>query len=515
MTLAHQDIRERLVDYLFGELDEPARAAFDEHLAGCESCRATVEATAKARAMAREVVRAPLEEPVPLGLRSRVLAAAAAAAEERRAAASTTTVAAAAAAAIAAAGSPPGKGKGGSSTDAPSASGERDRGESPRRGWFDWLRGRWAFPTFATVAAMAAFFLFRSTILREARNPLGDDPADKLGLPSSGPASGAKPEPPVPAAGDSEPRRFDDRDMKGKLATEPAGKAAAPAVGARATSGELGGAGKVAAGAAESDRRGGVERSMRRKAGTPAGPAPRAVGGGSLEGLAHPASARAAGPEQGALHVAKPAAAKPAARAPLREESPGRAPAKAKNPAKADLDELGARADEPLGFATPPPPARAAPSGRSAASGSVAADRDEPAALAGERLADKKAKQSKEARTRAADEAPGVESAQDDQAQVAASRAERAPPAARPASAAPAPSAASSAPAAPADPARPLAQRADQLLAARRYVEASAAYRDLLRRFPDHPSVPQWRTRLSAADRAAADAGFATPPPLR
>jgi len=516
MTLAHQDIRDRLVDYLFGELDGPARAAFDEHLAGCESCRETVDATAKARAMAREVVRAPLDEPVPLGVRSRVLAAAAAAAEERRAAASTTTVAAAAAAAIAAAGSPPSKGKDGSSTEASSSSGDGPRGRagSPRPGWFDWLRGRWAFPTLATVAAMAAFFLVRGTILREARHPIDEETAEKLASPGSSPASGAGPEAPVPAAREAE-RRPDDREVRGQLAPEPAAKTPATADGARAASAVLGGAGKgsgTVAGANEADRRGGVERS-RRQAATPAGPAPRAVAGDALGGLARPTSGSLSEREEGASRTAKPPPAKPAARparAVKKEETPVRAPARTKNAAKADLDELGARADEPAGFASPPPPAPAA-----APSGGAAADRDEPAA---ERRADKKAKEPREAKTRAAAEVPGVESAQDDEgAPAAASRA--AAPAARPTSGESAPSAASAAPAPPPDPARALAQRADQLLAARRWTEASAAYRDLLRRFPTHPSAPQWRIRLAAADRGAAggtgSSGFATPPPAR
>jgi TolA-binding protein len=65
------------------------------------------------------------------------------------------------------------------------------------------------------------------------------------------------------------------------------------------------------------------------------------------------------------------------------------------------------------------------------------------------------------------------------------------------------------------DPAIALSDRAAKLLASRRFTEASAAYRDLLRRFPDHPSAPLWRARLAASDHAAAadSTGFTAPPP--
>jgi hypothetical protein len=64
------------------------------------------------------------------------------------------------------------------------------------------------------------------------------------------------------------------------------------------------------------------------------------------------------------------------------------------------------------------------------------------------------------------------------------------------------------------DPAVALSDRAAKLLAARRFSEASAAYRDLLRRFPKHPSAPLWRARLAASDAAGGSdtSGFAAPP---
>jgi hypothetical protein len=47
-----------------------------------------------------------------------------------------------------------------------------------------------------------------------------------------------------------------------------------------------------------------------------------------------------------------------------------------------------------------------------------------------------------------------------------------------------------------------LLRRADRAFADRRWGEAAAAYRDLLRRYPDHRSAPSWKTRLAACDQA-------------
>jgi hypothetical protein len=52
-----------------------------------------------------------------------------------------------------------------------------------------------------------------------------------------------------------------------------------------------------------------------------------------------------------------------------------------------------------------------------------------------------------------------------------------------------------------------LARRADELYAAGRWAEATAAYADLLRRFPTAEPAPRWRARLATAQREAA------PPP--
>lgn len=150
MTFTHTDIEERLIDFLYGELDAEARAAFDVHITACDACRSEVRAFEQTRAAARAVVRAPLEHPVPAAVRARVMDAAA------RATAARGIV---------------------GHAPAPKVAGPRTR-VAPR--WFAWLRARWALPTFATVAAICALLLVRETIFREARRPLGEAPPADL-----------------------------------------------------------------------------------------------------------------------------------------------------------------------------------------------------------------------------------------------------------------------------------------------------------------------------------------------
>ena len=69
-----------------------------------------------------------------------------------------------------------------------------------------------------------------------------------------------------------------------------------------------------------------------------------------------------------------------------------------------------------------------------------------------------------------------------------------------------------SAGAAATDPVPALVEHAEKLMAARRFKDAATAYRELLRRFPNHAAVPSWRKRLATAEAADA-ATFAAPPP--
>jgi hypothetical protein len=171
MTFNHDDIRERLVDFLYGELDAGARVAFDGHLQGCDACRGEVARAGQARGIGRAVARAPLGDAVPPGVRARALAAA-------HAAANATAVGARESRSPRE--SPPG-------TDADAARGPR---------WFERISRRWAFPLFstvATVAALAVFLLARGAIFREAQQPLGGRTLDEVA-----PNDVAAPAPPAP-----------------------------------------------------------------------------------------------------------------------------------------------------------------------------------------------------------------------------------------------------------------------------------------------------------------------------
>lgn len=198
MMFTHDDIEERLIDFLYGDLDAEARAAFDAHIDACDRCRSEVRAFEQTRATARAVVRAPLADAVPAAVRARVLEAASRATAER-------TVA---------------------NKALVSKPGARDpRGVSR---WSAWFRARWTLPMFATVAAMGALLLVRETIFREAHRPLGANPPGELS---------PKPEPailpaesPVPAgtAGEqarpSEVKGIPARRLRGSVAAS-SGKA--------------------------------------------------------------------------------------------------------------------------------------------------------------------------------------------------------------------------------------------------------------------------------------------------
>ena len=179
MTFTHTDIEERLIDFLYGELDAEARAAFDAHVTACDACRSEVRASEQTRAAARAVVRAPLEEPVPAAVRARVMDAAARA-----------TVA---------------RGISGHAP-APNVAGPRTRVAAR---WFAWLRARFALPMFATVAAICALLLVRETIFREARRPLGETPPADLAPTGAAPPS------------EIAPRARDGRDQADKALAAP------------------------------------------------------------------------------------------------------------------------------------------------------------------------------------------------------------------------------------------------------------------------------------------------------
>jgi putative zinc finger protein len=561
MTFGHDDIRERLVEYLYEELDGSARAAFDGHLAACATCRADTEAAGRARGVARSVVRAPLGDTVPLGLRARVLEAAAAAAKERSsrasaAAAPVVTMPASAARAVPPISRERGIPLGGRETSSVGSAPERSN--APKwQGWIGRLRGRWTFPTFATVGALAVFLLVRGTIFREARRPLGEAPAERIG-------AGAPAVSPPPAP--TRPQDFESGEMKGALGSDERRRAlledterAAPGGGADDRAFKRKGPARhrtrvaVPGGSGQGevlDREAEVDSGALRNA--PSRPAKRDANGTSPAetnrpgGATVPDDGRKRADRQDELRKGVGVDARSSAErrpAPI----PGPAAASAPAPGSATMDrprslgggtaldvETGAgphpssaamapsRSDDLLegslpslregsaGFAQPPPPPPARgghlapdpgsppPSASKPSAGATGPALSAPAAPAPEPPRPSSARASapvhedrllsapKKAKNRSADK---VEAAAEQVEQRAAAPA--------------------------ADPAIALSDRAAKLLAARRFTEASAAYRDLLRRFPTHPSAPLWRSRLAASDRAAASesTGFATPPP--
>ena len=467
MTFTHDDIKNRLVEFLYGELEGDARAAFDAHVAGCPGCRGDVDELRRTRELARAAVRAGLEQPVPLAVHARILEAAAAAAAQ---AATATT-------------------RGAKTTAKTTAKKADGGGGAP----WAWLRARWAVPMFATVAAMGVLLLARETIFREARKPLGEASAPVV-RPMAPPAP-----PPLTAP------RAGGGGLSDQLPLPAESPAAAPAAELR----------PAALGKNERHRASVASASTSRKASADKGSAGR-----GREGLAPaPASSTAEKPAakqkvaksdlddllEGALSsggrgngtsarepeaAANRAATKPASNDDLLSGVSRRSQRQAASEAAP-----APRNSSAGGFAQPPPPAPAVTSVPAPA----------PAA--------KKAK------------APRMRKESSDSAVMGDY--ERESPQAKDEAPAAAPSAASSSaeeasesdaePKAGPDPAAPLMARAEGLMASRRWAEAAAAYRALIARFPRHEQVPNWKRRLSVVESAARQApsgkGFATPPP--
>ncbi len=67
------DMVEAVTDWMDGALDEDARDAVDEHLAGCSGCRHYVDQVRATTALAARLAGAP--EPAPDDVKTRLLAA--------------------------------------------------------------------------------------------------------------------------------------------------------------------------------------------------------------------------------------------------------------------------------------------------------------------------------------------------------------------------------------------------------------------------------------------------------
>ena len=467
MTFTHDDIRDRLVDFLYGQLDGEARAAFQAHLDGCAACREEVGGVERARVVAREVVRRPLGDAVPERVRTRAFEAARAAVAARAAA-----VPAQAQTAV----RPPAV-----------------------EGWFSRLRRRWTwtFPTFATVAAMAVFLLVRATIFREAKTPVTAErarelarPAETVAAPAAPPTPAAAEPPPAAVYRDGAAQRLGDREAPEEAAAKPAAPAASEGVAGGARHRRR----RAPASAAHDDSLDQLSDLSSSSASRGAGAAqPAPVLGGARRKMAPQKEAL---PEDDALLAAPGGSSDRRPRASAKADSAGRADDRESNARESNAGVSRQAPEAPQrAYAAPPPPP--APAAAPLAKGGGAPMMDvEEGALASDEPPAEQRKAGKKSKT-AKDKEPIAHVA----APEPSSRTE-----ADEKAAAPAP-----------DPALVRGSRAESLMNQRRWGEAITILRDLLRRYPSHPAVPRWRSLLEAAQAGqnATEDLFATPPPPR
>jgi hypothetical protein len=478
MTFSHEETQGRLLDLVYGEVEGFERAALEAHVGSCERCRRELAALGGTRAKVRAAL---VEEAAPSGVHARILRAAAeAVASSSEAPAIVVPPAAVAAPSAVVAPSPASRVPTGAPADPPSL--------------WQRLRRGWALPTFATVGAFAVLLLASKVFLNPQRTYERGHEAliPRPSAPVAPPAENAPTEAPraVEAAEQGTPRA----DEAAKTAPEApslsedlrlrnVGVARRRAIGdALAKSlphehkvgAEVSGLGELGAGSLS-----GV-LGARAAEGSASG---IGRGGGALGGHAAPASPGAfasppTGWRKGGAPAAAPASAPPAPVAAKRsaDDVPeGLSASKADKAIvqEADgeetrLDRLKAEAPAPVAEkkkAAPQPAAKPAP----AVSASVAQERAPAKATNASGSALKDTSDAKEREEGSAQEA--------------------------------------------------LAKRAEQLFAARRWSEALAAYRELLRRFPDADPAAKWRARVAQAQgevasesaRAAKKASAAEP----
>lgn len=498
MAMTHEQIDEQMVDFLYGELPADARAAFEAHVAECDRCRREVESFGQVRTVARAV----LDEAPPARVHDAILRAA------REAA-----VAAPAKEAL------------------KEAKKEVREAEPARASLWDWLRGRWAFPTLATVGALAVFILGSRLFL----NP---NTVHQIGRPAPMSEPGASTPMAERSTDSTEAPGADEKTapVTGPAAAEPAPAADAPARTAHVRR-KLAAEAKTATN--DGARAAGAAQQFGREGGTRPGaaslkdaPLGSLTGSGAgkreksfkkddlLEGIEGPARDRA--PASGGAGFAEPPP--PAADKPLSNAGPApRAVAKKKAVsafedqdmefnvdsvrAKEEAAPAGSRVGKARAYAQPPPPAPApryaepSPSKAAAAPESYAGDDTPELAKSLPRPAAKP--QSRASRSSGAAPAPAAPPPAPAAAPVAASRAPARAEEAESGSVADEPVARET-----------LAQRAERLFTQGRWAEAAVAYRDLLRQQPNSPDAERWRRRLAAA-RAAVATGRPPPPSSR
>jgi Putative zinc-finger len=500
MTLTHDDANARLLDLVYGEAPPTERQALEAHVAGCARCQADLAALGHTRAR----VRAALDDqPAPSAAHARILQAAAAA------------VAPAAAVAVRpqAAAAPPA------------------RAVVPARSLSLWerLRATWTFPTLATIGAVAVMLLASKVFLNpEQTLERGHEGLFESATPATGPAA---PEP-LAKAQQAEEKR-----------AQPSGESPAPGEADRAAEAKLlrrtpphGGSSAAAKAAAERVRalvpsivgRDGLGAiSNLSGKGTSGAGEGRGIGGlgsvGSAGGTTYGSANRGAGAARHDQPAEEAVAAKPSPRSESKAEAEAPSAAKGGGYAAPPSGWKGGR----VAAATPPPPAAAAPP---PAPAPVAAQAAAPAATPSPRSARPAASAPKRemaedmldvapARKRRAADDEGGSAKADTARQPSASPVKKAKKevvdqpleglsetASSPAPAEPAKEVAQTKDAR--DKEAPLSQealtkRAEQLFTAHRWQEAIAAYRELLRRFPDADPVTRWRTRLVQAQREA------------
>jgi anti-sigma factor RsiW len=500
------EISERMVDYLYGELADGERAAFETHLAGCESCRAEAAGLQRTLGEARAAFKGPLSEEPPSRVRATVLAAAAEAAREAKAAA------------------------GGG-------------------GFWAWLRRPWFLPALGAATAIVLYVAVRPAVEQgthdawKARGPLESEQAPAAAPVPAAPTGYAAAPPPVAATPPE--KQMEDPREKARPVVAPASRSAprpaslrpdvfddrpAHAVAARLEAkpeakkkGHAEQGGVVAANqpraAKESDSRfaqpppppleaaakpaaapadmlgrltneanDGVERASGRVAGTSGGRAGAGAGVGSLgkgQGLDRIGSSSKGDRSEPRSLQAEERRAQKAARD-LESEGVAEVRSAAGPSTPAPVAPGGRRG---------PAPAASAPAAVAAAPPPAPAPAAPPPPPAQDKAAELPRKREAPARPRAPSLAPP-------RAEAVAAPAE--PP-----------------PTADEDSARgetsrdnkdskdtraldELVRRAGRLFTEGRWSEAAVVYRELARKYPAHRSVPEWRRRAEIAERSAA-----------
>ena len=497
-----ENVSAQMMELLYGELPADARASVDAHVAGCARCRGELEGFEKTRALARQ----GLDEAPPARAHAAIMAAAAAhlAAQAQPAA--------------------------------------RKPAAPAKVSFWDRVRARWAFPTFATVGALAVFVLANRVFLNPERT-LRAPAAVPAEVPAPAPAAQtqARPDPmPVPlppaasspepaSASSSKPQRFAQESQAGAR-TRHGTKMLAPA---NMPAGEK----KPAAGKSDfsdpfedldsgggGEKRGGAKKAKKEEGGrgTFAEPPPPAMAAAPADKMAREQPEQrndrrfAAPPPPREEEAAKPKAKAPVARTELSKEadavsSRAATPSKPATPApsKSTVDLIRGGADRS---------ATVGGAGKGSAVGSLAGPSKGGGYGSG-------AAQAAPMPAPARNKAPRPVAAVPTPAPASTiSETAPPPPPAGPVTAGKARAKRSNAaPAADdgqetaldseakdekkqsdgkAKPNEALLLRADRLFAEGRWTEAAAVYRELLRRDPRNDDAERWRRRLVAAETA-------------